>query len=57
MLDAAGEPNTLKGVVAAVDVSVPTLRHYFGDRDGIHAAVLEAVRADSAGHLDVCHRG
>lgn len=52
LLDPTGEPNTLKGLAAAADVSVPTLRHYFGDRDGIFTAVLEAVHTDSAGYLD-----
>lgn len=52
LLDASGDPNTLKGLAAAAGVSVPTLRHYFGDREDVFAAVLETVRADSVGHLE-----
>ncbi len=39
-------PSSLRGLAEAAEVSVPTLRHYFGDKD----AVLAAVFAD-------CHDG
>lgn len=51
LLDEVGEPTPLSGLAQAAGVTTPTLRHYFGDRDGVFRAVLEAVHADSAGHL------
>jgi AcrR family transcriptional regulator len=38
---AGGGPPNLGELAAAAGVSVPTLRHYFGDRDGLVRAVLE----------------
>ncbi|HXV91654.1 MAG TPA: TetR/AcrR family transcriptional regulator, partial [Pseudonocardia sp.] len=52
LLDETGEPNTVKALAAAAGVSVPTLKHYFGDRDGVVRAVLEAVHTDSRVYLD-----
>jgi len=52
LLDASGEPNTLKGLAGVAGVSVPTLRHYFGDRDGVFDAVLAVIRDDSAPYLE-----
>lgn len=46
-----GIPATLVDLAAVAGVSTTTLKHYFGDRDGLYAAVVEAVRADSAGFL------
>jgi len=46
-----GTPATLVDLAEAAGVSTTTLKHYFGDRDGLYAAVLESVRADSAGFL------
>lgn len=37
-------------------VSVPTLRHYFGDRSGVIDAVLGAYRLDSEEYLSVVRR-
>ena len=34
-------------LATAADVSTTTLKHYFGDRDELYAAVLEAVRTGS----------
>ena len=47
-----GTPAGLSDLGAAAGVSTTTLRHYFGDRDGVVQAVLETVRDDSAGYLD-----
>ncbi|WNV75022.1 TetR/AcrR family transcriptional regulator [Geodermatophilus sp. DSM 44513] len=46
-----GTPATLVDLARAAGVSTTTLTHYFGDRDGLYAAVLEAVRADAADFL------
>jgi len=46
-----GTPATLVDLAGVAGVSTTTLKHYFGDRDGLYAAVTEAVRADSAGFL------
>lgn len=36
-----GPPPSLRELAAAADVTVPTLRHYFGDREGVVRAVME----------------
>lgn len=46
-----GRPATLKELAEAADVSVPTLRHYFGDRDEVVQAILEQAHEDAAPHL------
>ncbi len=51
LLDEAGEPATLDGLAKAAGVSVPTVRHYFQDRDGAFRAALHAVREDGAERL------
>lgn len=51
LLDADGEPATLDGLAKAAGVSVPTVRHYFKDRDGAFRAALHAVREDGANRL------
>ncbi len=48
----AGRPATLKHMAAAADVSVPTLRHYFGDRTDVVEAVLEQAHRDAAPYLE-----
>jgi AcrR family transcriptional regulator len=46
-----GQAATLEGLARAAGVSVPTVRHYFGDRDGAFRAALAAVRAQGAARL------
>lgn len=45
LVDGSGLPSSLRELAAAASVSVPTLRHYFGDLDGaVRAALAEAER-------------
>lgn len=44
-------PAALADLAATAGVSTTTLRHYFGDRDGVIAAVLETARLDAAGYI------
>lgn len=46
-----GAPASLSDLAAAAGVRTTTLKHYFGDRDGVIAAVLETARDDAAGYL------
>lgn len=46
-----GTPATLADLATAAGVSTTTLKHYFGDRDGLYAGVLHAVHRDAAVHL------
>lgn len=41
-----GPRPSLRELAVAADVTQPTLRHYFGDREGIVRAVIEADLAD-----------
>ena len=45
------ETPSLRGLARAAGVSVPTLRHYFGDRDGVVAAVFAHCRTEAAEEL------
>lgn len=51
LLDPAGQPRSLNALAAAVGVAVPTLKHYFGDHDGVVDAALAQARADGERHL------
>jgi len=51
LLSEEGEPATLDGLAGAAGVSVPTVRHYFKDKDGAFRAALRAVREDGAARL------
>ena len=51
LLDEAGQPRSLNALAAAVGASVPTLKHYFGDHDGVIAAALAQSQADAEVHL------
>ncbi|WP_148612670.1 TetR/AcrR family transcriptional regulator [Nocardioides rubriscoriae] len=51
-----GEPATLADLAQAAGVSATTLKHYFGDRNGIFTAVMESVRADGAIYLEQARR-
>ena len=46
-----GAPAALSDLAVTAGVSTTTLRHYFGDRDGVVRAVLETVRDDSERYL------
>jgi AcrR family transcriptional regulator len=46
-----GSPASLSDLAAAANVSTTTLKHYFGDRDGVIAAVLSTARDDAAAYL------
>lgn len=43
LVNAQGEPGTLKDLAEAANVSVPTIKHYFQDRDGAIQAALAAT--------------
>ena len=45
-----GRPS-LHEIARAADVSIPTLKHYFGDRSGAIAAALRTVEEDARMHL------
>jgi len=44
-------PPSLRELAAAAGVTMPTLRHYFGKRDDVVIAVLEAIGEAGAVHL------
>ncbi|MCB9670010.1 MAG: TetR/AcrR family transcriptional regulator C-terminal ligand-binding domain-containing protein [Alphaproteobacteria bacterium] len=46
-----GRPATLAHLAATAGVSAPTLRHYFGDLDGVVQAVLATADDDARGML------
>jgi AcrR family transcriptional regulator len=43
LVDADGEPATLRDLARAAGVTEPTLKHYFTDREGVIHAAIEAV--------------
>jgi AcrR family transcriptional regulator len=47
----SGTPPSFRDLALAADVSVATLRHYFGSRDGLIKAVLAASREGGAPYL------
>jgi len=47
-----GEPASFTDLAAAAGVSPTTLKHYFGDRAGVFAAAMEAVRIDSRQYVE-----
>lgn len=51
LMDEQGEARSLNSLAQVVGVSVPTLKHYFGDYDGIIAAAFAQSRADGEIHL------
>lgn len=48
---AGGGQVSLHELARAADTSIPTLKHYFGDRAGAVAAALRTVREDAAVHI------
>lgn len=47
----AGVHASLRELAAAAGTSVATLKHYFGDRDGLLQGVMENMRAEAAPYL------
>ncbi len=43
-----GREASLRDLARAADVSIPTLRHYFGDRSAVLAAALRSTEKDAA---------
>ena len=56
LLDDAGMPASLAALAGAAGVSVPTLKHYFGDHDGAVRASLAAAERAGAEHLERARR-
>ncbi len=52
LLAADGARASLNDLAEAAAVSVPTLRHYFGDRSGVVAAALSSAEALGAEHVE-----
>jgi AcrR family transcriptional regulator len=46
IFDLGGLPLSLRQTARAAGVSVPTMRHYFGDLDGVIAAAFELIEED-----------
>lgn len=46
-----GARTSLHDLARASEVSIPTLRHYFGDRSGVIAAALTGARSQAEVHL------
>lgn len=53
LVDDTGAPRSVKELASRVSVAVPTLLHYFGDRDGIVKAAFEAVGAEGAARVSL----
>ena len=47
-----GEPATLTDLAAVAGVSATTMAHYFGNREGVYVAAMDAVRSDGAAYLE-----
>lgn len=48
MIRPGGAQASLRELAGAAGVSVPTLRHYFGNRDGAFTAAMELLREDAS---------
>jgi AcrR family transcriptional regulator len=53
LIEPDGGRCSLNDLAAAADASVPTLKHYFGDRDGVVVAALKSAEALGAVHAEV----
>jgi AcrR family transcriptional regulator len=53
LLETPGERPSLREIAARLGVSVPTLRHYFGDRDGLLAEAMGAISDAGEPYLEV----
>jgi AcrR family transcriptional regulator len=51
LVDEQGRARSFNGLAAEVGASVPTLKHYFGDYEGVVVAALDQARADGEVHL------
>jgi len=51
LVESDGAAVSFRQLAAAAGVSVPTLRHYFGDREGVVRAVMERYHRDGLVHL------
>lgn len=51
LMQEAGVRTSLRQLASSADTSVATLKHYFGDRDGVLVAVMESLRIDGAPHI------
>jgi len=51
VLEEGGVQASLRELALSADTSVATLKHYFEDRDGVMAAVMESLRIDAAPYL------
>lgn len=51
LLSDGGLRASLRELAASAGTSVATLKHYFGDRDGLLTAVMESMRIDGAPYL------
>lgn len=51
LLDKPDPTISFRALAEVVGVGVPTLAHYFGDRDGLWLAVMQAFRADGEVHI------
>jgi AcrR family transcriptional regulator len=49
-------PASLRALSEAVGVTLPTLRHYFGGREQLVAAILQDIHQGSAPHLAIAAR-
>lgn len=53
LLETPGARPSLREIAARLDVSVPTLRHYFGDRDHLVAEAMGAIAESGGPYLEV----
>ena len=53
LIEPDGGRCSLNDLADAADASVPTLKHYFGDRDGVVVAALKSAEALGAVHAEV----
>lgn len=52
LVDDAGLPASLGSIATALGVTPPTLRHYFGDYDGVVQAALAESQRQGQTHID-----
>jgi AcrR family transcriptional regulator len=50
-LSTPNEALSMRQIAQGCGVTIPTLNHYFGDRDGVFEAILEQSWHDAANHL------
>lgn len=57
LVEPGGAARSFREMAAAASVSPPTLRHYFGTREGVLAAVYAAIHADGLPYLHAVAAG